>query len=387
MRIGYFITHFPNKKDDCNHECGGAEFSTHQIVEGMAKRGHDVSVFTTATDAKDHIGKLDGFTVYRYRTQLKIRSSRFSIGLLRGPLRHKLDIVHAQFTVPSAIAAAFLYSRKKRTPLVITHRSDLDSQFFVNPIYKGGILLSNFLYKKVLQQANYIICTAESFANSSPVLKDFQDKITIIPNGINLKPFNNLPAKAECCNKLGLPLNANVILFVGYLANYKGPDILLRAMPMILKDKSRVQLVFVGEGPFKSNLESFAEALNISSNVTFAGLIDDDLKKAFYYKSADVFVLPSLSESFGNVILEAMACGVPVVASKVGGIPDIVKHGKNGLLVPPKDPEALADAIIYLLENEDIREKMGKKGQEMVKDYSWEKVAEETEEVYEMVLK
>jgi Glycosyltransferase len=107
-----------------------------------------------------------------------------------------------------------------------------------------------------------------------------------------------------------------------------------------------------------------------------------------YYKAADVFCLPSTmsTESFGIVNLEAMACGVPIVASKIGGIPDVVKDGENGLLVPPWDSEALADVIIYLLENEDIREKMGNIGREKVEGYSWARIAEETEKVYKEVL-
>ena len=86
-------------------------------------------------------------------------------------------------------------------------------------------------------------------------------------------------------------------------------------------------------------------------------------------------------------MLEAMACGTLVLATPVGGIPDVVKDGENGLLVPPRDSEALANAIIYLLENEDVREKMGKNGRKKVKDYSWERIAEETEKVYSSLMK
>ncbi|MBT9151423.1 MAG: D-inositol 3-phosphate glycosyltransferase [candidate division WS2 bacterium] len=110
--------------------------------------------------------------------------------------------------------------------------------------------------------------------------------------------------------------------------------------------------------------------------------------KPFYYNAADVFCLPSTStESFGIVNLEAMTCGVPIVASKIGGVPDVVKDGENGLLVQPKDYEALADAIIYLLENEDERERMGKNGREKVESYSWERIAEETEKVYSSLMR
>lgn len=113
------------------------------------------------------------------------------------------------------------------------------------------------------------------------------------------------------------------------------------------------------------------------------GFVEDGLKP-LYYKAADVFILPSTmnTESFGIVNLEAMACGVPIVASNIGGIPDIVKDGENGLLVQPKNTEALANAIIYLLENEDMKKKLGLNGKMKVKNYSWEKIAEKTEAIY-----
>jgi len=122
--------------------------------------------------------------------------------------------------------------------------------------------------------------------------------------------------------------------------------------------------------------------LKISERVKFTGFVHKS-EKVLYYKSADVLVLPSLYEVFGIVNLEAMACNVPIVASKIGGIPDVVKDGENGLLVPPRDSEALADAIIYLLKNKDIRERMGENGRKLVEEkYTWKKVAEETDKLY-----
>ena len=153
---------------------------------------------------------------------------------------------------------------------------------------------------------------------------------------------------------------------------------------MIVKDMPDIELVFVGNGMMRNELEMLSKKWGIEKNIKFAGFIGDTTKKALYYKSSDIFVLPSTmsTESFGIVNLEAMACGIPIVASKIGGIPDVVKDGENGLLVPPRDSEALADTIIYLLENEDIRKRMGKNGRDKVEDSSWERIAEETEKIY-----
>jgi glycosyltransferase involved in cell wall biosynthesis len=155
-------------------------------------------------------------------------------------------------------------------------------------------------------------------------------------------------------------------------------------MPKIIKGVPDAKLVFVGSGGMREELERVCKKMGVEKCVRFAGFVGDVFKKALFYRAADVFVLPSAGpEIFGIVNLEAMACGVPIVASKIGGVPDIVKDGENGLLVPPRDSEALADAIIYLLENEDMREKMGKNGRKKAEGYSWERIAEETEEIYE----
>ena len=137
----------------------------------------------------------------------------------------------------------------------------------------------------------------------------------------------------------------------------------------------------------KNELISMTKELDLEKNVRFMGFIGDINTKVDYFNSADIFILPSLSECFPIVNLEAMACGIPIVASKIGGVPDAVKEGENGLLVPPLNKNALSDAIIYLLENEDIREKFGENGRENIKDYSWERIAERTEKVYENLIK
>ncbi|GAI52706.1 unnamed protein product, partial [marine sediment metagenome] len=122
------------------------------------------------------------------------------------------------------------------------------------------------------------------------------------------------------------------MLFFGYLSPYKSPDILLKAFPKILKEMPNTLLVFAGSGVMKEDLERLSVKLGVGNNVKFSGFVGKE-QRPLYYKAADVFCLPSTmsTESFGIVNLEAMACGVPIVASKIGGIPDIVKDGENGL--------------------------------------------------------
>ena len=385
MKISYFITHFPykNKASNKNYPIGGAETVVENLTNVLAQKGHEISIFTTSASSKDKVEEYKGITVYRYGTNFKVASGRFSLSLLKDPLKYPTDLVHVHASVPMGDIAGLLYAKRKNTPLIVTTHLDVGS-------YKGVIIKSFYylyckLITKLLSRADTIISPSEYYINEAGVLDKYKDKAVVIPNGINVEDFDVPYSKEECREKLALSFSERILLCVGNLEPRKGLDILIKAMPKILKNVQDTKLVFVGNGVMRNELKKLTERLGIVKHIKFVGFVDKS-EKVLYYKSADVFVHPSMYEIFGIVNLEAMACGVPIVASKVGGVPDVVKDGENGLLVPPKDSEALADAIIYLLENEDVRDKMGKNGWEKVGDYSWKRIAEETEKVYQEVI-
>ncbi|OLB15188.1 MAG: hypothetical protein AUH07_03240 [Gemmatimonadetes bacterium 13_2_20CM_70_9] len=161
----------------------------------------------------------------------------------------------------------------------------------------------------------------------------------------------------------------------------KGLDYLVKALAQ-LPPQRRVRLVVVGEDwGGVADLRSLARTLGIEDRILFKGLLArDEVLRA--YASADVFVLPSLFEPFGIVLLEAMAAGLPVVASRVGGIVDVVEDGKTGLLVPPRNPQAIADAIERLLSNPTLRQRMGAEARMRAPAYSWEELVPRILEVY-----
>jgi glycosyltransferase involved in cell wall biosynthesis len=383
MKIGYFVTKFPYNQTFEKYSCGGSILAAYHIVTEVAKRGCKTDVFTTSVDSKDVIEKRENMVIYRYGTNFRVLSSNVSVGMFRKPIKHDVDIVHTHFDIPPGPIAGLRYAKKKNVPLVVTYHGDwVESHGGL--IRRAGIAIHNkYLVDKLLSYADTIISPSECYINGSRFLREYKNKIVVIPNGINLSDFNISYSKDECRVQLGLPLDKKIVLFLGYLSPYKGPDIIVRAMSRIIKEVPDALLLFVGEGIMGEELKSLSKKLGVDKHIKFAGFVGDSFKKALFYKSADIFAFPSLSEIFGIVNLEAMACGIPIVASKVGGIPDVVKNGENGLLVPPRDSEDLADAVIYLLENKDIREQMGKNGRKKAKDYSWETIAEDTEKVYE----
>lgn len=173
------------------------------------------------------------------------------------------------------------------------------------------------------------------------------DKFTAIPSGIALSAFRSVRVEPAVKRKeLGLPPEGPVIGTVGRLVPIKGHEWLLKAAPQVLAEFPRATLVFLGDGPLLGRLQQVAGELGISGHVLFLGARQDvpECLAAF-----DLFAFPSLNEGMGRALIEAMAVGVPVVATRVGGIPDVVTEGVNGLLAPPENERALAAAILALL--------------------------------------
>ena len=201
-----------------------------------------------------------------------------------------------------------------------------------------------------------------------------KEKFQVIPFGVDTNFFKPLNVNKD--------KNTFKILAVGYLIERKGFEYLIKAMKDVLKEHENVTLRIVGSGPLEKKLKELIEDLRLQKNVEILkNVSDEDLLRL--YNSSDLFVLPSVVDSQGNteglgvVLLEAMACGLPVIGSNIGGIPDIIQDGETGLLVPEKDVNELSKSIVSLIEDEDLRERIAFNGYNMVREkFSWEKVAE-----------
>jgi glycosyltransferase involved in cell wall biosynthesis len=178
----------------------------------------------------------------------------------------------------------------------------------------------------------------------------------------------------------------HVVLFVGALTRwhkYKGVDVLIKAFRHVTDRRSDVKLLLVGDGDLKEWYEKFSHSLSLEDKVVFAGNVSDK-QLPFYYAASDIVTLPSknCSEGFGLVALEANASGKPVIASKVGGIPEVIIDRYNGLLLNPCDEKALAHAILQLLDDTDLRLNMGKRGRKFAEAHDWKFTVKAVEETY-----
>jgi D-inositol-3-phosphate glycosyltransferase len=219
-------------------------------------------------------------------------------------------------------------------------------------------------------------------------------KIDVVPCGVDLDLFSPIP-QDEAKQVLGLPLERCVILFVGRIEPLKGIDTLLRAIALIAPEmpcwRDELAVVIIGGAPGAgveqvsaelARLEQLRAELGIEDLVTFQGAKDQD-KLVYYYSAAEMTVMPSHYESFGMVALESMACGTPVVASKVGGLAFNVQDGQTGFLVPDGDAEMLASRIRQLLKDRELREKLGQQANRWAGRYGWPTIADQILDLYE----
>lgn len=218
-------------------------------------------------------------------------------------------------------------------------------------------------------------------------------KVEVIPCGVDLELFYPRP-RAEAKAHLGLCPENHVVLFVGRIEPLKGIDTLLRAMAVVAQQYPRWQeelcMAIIGgdasEPPEAldaemARLHRLRAELGIEELVTFLGARAQDALPD-YYSAADVVVMPSHYESFGMVALEAMACGTPVIASRVGGLTYTVLHGVTGLHVPERDPETLAQEIVRLLQDSELRERLGRQAQQVAQCYSWQNIGDRIIDLY-----
>jgi glycosyltransferase involved in cell wall biosynthesis len=211
---------------------------------------------------------------------------------------------------------------------------------------------------------------------------------SVIHSGVNLDQFSKGAKQGtRKREELGIPTDSLVVGYVGWLIPIKGVTYLLDAMAEVVQRHPNSLLVLAGKGDERGGeeikLKEQVENLRLDDNVRFLGWRSDvDAIMGCF----DIFVLPSLNEGMGRVLVEAMAAGLPIVASRVGGIPDLVKDGQNGLLVPAEDASALAKAISDLLSDKERRNRMGEAGKKMCLPYSAEAMVEQIDDLYKDLL-
>ena len=211
------------------------------------------------------------------------------------------------------------------------------------------------------------------------------EKYVVIHSGVMLDRLMNMNIDAGAVRgEFGIAQDSNVIGVVGRLVPIKGHKYLVSAAKRIIKEFRNTVFVFVGDGYLSSRLERQAESVGVRKNIIFTGWRKDAVEILDLF---DILVLPSLNEGMGKVLVEGMALGKPIIASNVGGIIDLVRNGENGILVPPGDSDALGEAILQLLKDKNLSEKLGKNGKAMVyPEFDASVMVKQIDDLYESLL-
>lgn len=284
------------------------------------------------------------------------------------------DIVHAWgASIPYGTTAALVQSKY---PTVLRHFG------FTPDVIKSENRLGIIKYlligktneKYVLSKIPNTMVATSSFKNIISSVTN--SKIYVIPSGTEFDEIQRIKPHQE---------DKPDIFSACRLHKVKGIDILIRAIPTVIKSIPDLKVCLAGSGPQEDALKSLVRELSLEDHVRFLGVIYGE-EKYQYYKACKIVVLPSRWDTLPKTIIEAMASGKPMVASNVGGIPDLVDDGKTGLLFESENVEGLAAKVIKMLTDEELRERMGKEALEKAGEYDWSKIAERTVAVYREVI-
>lgn len=379
MKIAHVVSTFPPY-------LGGMGNVAYHMARESDRLGHKVVVFIPEGGGGDRVN-VDTFQVKTLKPWVTYGNAAFVPHLFNRLQR--FDIVHLHYPFFGGAEAVALLKRLRpsKPKLVITYHMDPLGKGMVAKImdFYAGIIMPS-----ILSSADSITVSSYDYAENSQIKRLFmerREKFKELPFGIS-DHFIPQEKDEDLLKKYTLNLKFGIVLFVGGLDSahfFKGVDGLIRAFSM-LKQKDAV-LMIVGDGDLRPNYEKLARELGMHSRVLFVGGCgEEDIVK--YYNLADIVVLPSMAESFGMVLIEAMACGKPVIASDLPGVRTVVDEGVTGFLVPPGHIDLLTSRLQFMLDREDLCIEYGRRGrQKVLEQYTWDKVGRKLEAIYGEIMK
>ncbi len=361
---------------------GGAEVFAQEVAEYLVRRGCVVDVITMCPDRSlNKREKINGVMVHRIVVG-KIRYLSFLMGylnLLWYTLKlnkaKNYDLIHAVAEgLPSIIAITI--KKLRRTPSVITIQGGCISAGFESNL-SGRILRK--LQKWSFKNADLVHVISQSLADGAKKLGS--RNIVVIPNGVDSRLFKPMD-KDKLRKRYGIPAGEKIVISVARLNPVKGVDHLIKAIALVEERMPNLRLVVIGDGEQREELERLINQLRIDSKVQLLGFLPHQ-QISEYLNISDVFILSSRHEGLGIALIEAMACGVPVIGSRVDGIVDIIDEGKNGILVPSGDAKVLAEGIERLLQDENLRDNFIEEGFKKVEErFLWDSILQQIEQIY-----
>jgi len=353
----------------------GTAMSTTYLAKYLAKRGNDVHVAVTMKKKESpSLEKRDGVTVHRFEPR-QVKGTRllqrfvYLYGLTR---TLDPDVIQGQ-----AVSCGMLASLVGRVPKkpTVTYIQGYD-------LYHANHFQKLTEVKIPLRLSSAVLTVSEDLRQKSMEVFPRGDAM-VMPHGLETEDLSG-SAIEEIRQKYTYLSDNTIILYVGQLIGRKGLPYLIEAMDVVRKNVRNAKLLLIGQGADEGSLQDLVEKRGLADQVFFLGVENHEHVLAFMNVS-DLFVLPSIEEAFGIVLVEAMSQGLPVVATDVQGVPSIVRDGVNGYLVPPRDEKALAAGILSLLKDNQLARKMGERNRRDSEQYRWDHLADRYMDVYQRI--
>ena len=390
VKICVVPTMFPKYKGDYY---GSFVFDEVKI---LVKNGFEVHIVTQHNSGIPYEEIMDGIHVHRFRwfepKEFKalvhfkgfmdyLRLITYVISLFFNLIyvfrKFNMDIIHAHSVVPTGFIGVIVAKILRKPILITAHGMDI-SNYENSPFFKRLITFS-------LINSNKAIAVSEDLAKKIELM-GINNNLLTLRNAVDInrfKPSKNIIMRHS--NKI--KDDELLILFIGNIEIFKGIFELLEAFQQINSNNKNVKLMIIGGGTKEHKIKNKVSKYNLDDYVIFKGEISPETIQN-YYQMADIFTLPSYTEGLPMVVIEAMACGIPVVGSNAGGIPELVKDNVNGFLVPPKDVEILKEKLEILVDNDKLRKKFGKGALETVDDeFNIDKKVEKLKKIYLEIMK
>ena len=375
---------------------GAVEIQMMEHARGLAAKGHEVHVITVGEREQISSETVDGVRFHRLGAAYENVDHRGALGLPRSQLRFGLrarrliktlnpQIVHYHSRYPCLIGTSGRAGRWRT--VYHAHNWKLAEKMRYPRLSprRAATVLGAGVDRKIARRCDHVIGVSEFIQRRIVATAGIPaDRVSVVTNVVDTELFRPDPLAPE----------RRGILFVGRIAAEKGVDTLIEAMAHVGSAVPEAQLSIIGpnhdgteRGPYSDHCKRLVERLGLQKRVRFAGAVPNRQLPAML-RSSRLLVVPSVwGEPCGIVVLEGLACGVPVVASRVGGIPELIDEGRTGLLVPPADPEALEGSIVRALHDDALRESAARLGPAVVaQEHAWNSIAVRLESIYGSVL-
>ena len=386
MKVGTLTWEFPPRV------VGGIARHCEGLAKALVQQNHDVHLFTLDFPGSPNYEEMDGVKVYRASTELGHPNFLTWVLLFNHFLSKRMadvtksidfDVLHVHDWLAAFSGISFKHYIKK--PMVLTvHSTEVGrAQGLHSP---DSFSINGIEWWATYEADRVIVCSQSMKKEICDHFNLSLDKVDVIPNAIDVTKYQIPVDRGAVRQRYGVGYGEKLILCVGRLVPQKGIEYFIRAIPTIVKRYPEAKFIVVGEGWSRDILEAEARASGHVKKIRFTGFASDK-EVIEIMTSADVLVVPSIYEPFGIVALEGMATGVPVVASQVGGLAEVIDHDHTGLFVYPRSPDSIAWAVERILSDPDHAKWLTENAKEKLhKAYSWEAVAMKTVEVYRKVV-